>query len=128
MLVKSENKMGSKQCSMLWAGRKNNQRSKDVIQDTYVKKILDASQANLVNNNENEYTVLLSNLKNRRGRAYRTDALDSMQCCTCVNNAQMSTGDNIIILGSQNNNNDEVQTMRNPTSIRQRVAMNLGAF
>ena len=54
--------------------------------------------------------------------------LDGMKNCTCVNNAQVSTGENNSILCSQNNNNNEVQTMRNHTSAMQRVTMNLGAL
>ena len=72
---------------MSWAGCENNQRSKDVMQETHVKKTLYVSQANLVANNKKEHAALLSNLKTQRGHACRTDVLDGVQNCTCVNNA-----------------------------------------
>ena len=52
MEVKSENKMRAKQHSALWEGHRINQRSKDVAQETFIKKALDVSQANSVANNK----------------------------------------------------------------------------
>ena len=121
MAVKSENKMWAKQHSALCEGCRNNQRSKDVVQETCVKKTLDVSQANLVANNKKEHAVLLRSLKPHCGNARRSDAP-----CTRANNVQVSAADSTSVLGSQNKNGNSTQVVRNPTSARQLVAMSLG--
>ena len=84
--------MWYKQHSGLWAGCKKNQRSKDSMQETCVKKTLDMCQTNLVANNEKEHAALLRNLKTQR-------TLDGMQHCTCDNNMKMSTAETSAFYG-----------------------------
>ena len=110
--------MWCKHHNVLWAGHKSNQRSKDFLQETCVKKVLNMSQANLVANSKNEHAVLLSNCKTQCGNVHRNDVLDGMQHFTCANNVQISTANNDSIVGYQNNNNDSIQMTRNPTSAR----------
>ena len=72
--------------------------------------------------------MLLSDLETQHGHAFKNEASDGMQNCTCVDSTQMSTDDNTSIPGSQNNNDNSAQMMRNPTDARKCVAMNLGTM